>query len=125
MNPNPQRNRKRWLLRLAILPLIAIVGLLYANKEQAQDPLIVLNRSGQPIARLKVTVGEKTVTFSDLPAGAQKTTSLTIDSDDPFRVEGELANGSMIRIRGKAVERTTQLIVLPGGEIKLQQAGKQ
>jgi hypothetical protein len=124
MNPNPHRNRNRWLLRLAILPLIAIFLLLYANKDQA-DPLTVLNRSGQPIARLKVTVAGKTSELNALPAGAAKTMPLTINSpDEPFQVEGELANGTLIRGSGKVLEGASQLIIDPRGEFKFQQPGK-
>jgi hypothetical protein len=123
------RGRYRWLFRLAALLVAGLAFLLWAARGRSQDLLAVENRSGQPIALLEITVAGQTSTFRDVPAGADVTAALGGKSDDPFVVEGRLADGTMVRGRFAHVADAlgggrTGLVVLPGGQILFRQAGK-
>lgn len=111
MNPG----RKRWLLRLAIVILAGLAALLWFSGQRSRD-LAVENRSGQPIASLQITVAGQTNTFRDVADGDRVTAAYQARDDDPCRMNGRLADGSLIRYSGMLGERT-QFLVLPGGQI--------
>lgn len=116
-------NRSRWLLRLALLPLIGIVYVLWASHEQEKYVLTVENRSDQPIAVLKVTIAGKTNTFQNVPIGSEVTAQL--QSDEPCVLEGKLADGNMIRVRlALPPGEPSSVIVLPGGRVEVQKNKK-
>jgi hypothetical protein len=117
------RNRRRWVLRLAAVLVAGLAALLWATGQPARDVLTVENRSGQVLAQLRVTVAGQTSTFQNVPAGGSVSAPFRIRADDHFAVEGRLADGTMVRSNGMAGEQA-RLIVLPGGEIKFQQRGR-
>jgi hypothetical protein len=119
MNPK----RSRWLFRIAILLVLGLAVLLWYSRQQEQNGLIVENRSGQPVAVLKVTVGGDTNTLRDLANGADAPAALRTSSDERFSVSGELKDGTVISGRGTLPERAT-LTILPGGQIQVRQSGK-
>jgi hypothetical protein len=120
MNPG----RKRWLLRLIGLPVIAILILLWVNRQQSQNRLAIENRSGRRIVELTVTAGEQSKTFRDVPAGKAVAVPFAIRSDTKFKVAGEVSNGALIRGQfsslpeGPGGERP-RLVVLPDGRIEV------
>jgi hypothetical protein len=117
MNPG----RKRWLLRLAVVPLAGLAALLWFSGQRSRD-LTVENRSRQSIASLQITVAGQTNTFRDVADGARVTAPFQARDGDPFRMDGQLADGTRIRASGMLGERT-QFLVLPGGEIAPKKAG--
>jgi hypothetical protein len=111
------QGRSRWWFRLAVV-LVVGLGLLVWAWQRSQNHLIVENRSGQPIASLRITVGGESTAFRDVAVGAAVTSPFLVKSEDHFVVEGQLADGTMIRGSGAAGERA-RLVVGPGGQITL------
>jgi hypothetical protein len=117
------RGRYRWLVRLTALLVAGLAFLLWATRGP-QNLLTVENRSGQPVARLEVTLAGETSTFRDVAAGAEVTAPFPHPGDQPFAVEGRLADGTMIRGHFGSVGGRVRLTVLPGGQILFRQGGK-
>jgi hypothetical protein len=119
MNPG----RSRWLFRIAILLVLVLAFLLWFSRQQEQNVLTVENRSGQAVAWLQVTVGGTTNKLPELANGADAPAGLRAGGDERFAVTGELKDGTRISGRGTLGERAT-IIILPGGQIQIRQAGK-
>lgn len=117
MNPG----RKRWLLRLAVVILAGLAALLWFSGQRSRD-LAVENRSGQSITSLQITVAGQTNTFRNVANGNRVTAPFQARDEDPFRLEGRLADDTRIRATGMLGERT-HFVVLPGGEIAPKRAG--
>jgi hypothetical protein len=101
--------------------IVALGGLVWVLREQSQRQLTVENRSGQSIAELRVTVAQETVTFRNVPAGKDVSTPLGSSGHVPFTVEGQLADGTVIKSSGH-LEEDLHCIVLPGGGIQFRKA---
>jgi hypothetical protein len=108
----PPKRRYRWVLRLAALPVAALALALWLAREQTKEGLTIENRAGQPIATLEVTVAGRVSTFRGVPAGADVTAPPGDEPDRRFRVEGKLADGSMIRGSG-VYDPRTHFVVRP------------
>src|SRR5947209_6246860 len=93
------RGRNRWLLRLGILLVVGLALGLWALRGQFPSRLRIENRSGQPIARVEVTLAGKVTGFSDVPPGMEVTVPLPPGGDHSFDVQGRLADGTLIRAR--------------------------
>jgi hypothetical protein len=113
----------RWLPRLAILLLAGLAWVLWANRQQTPNALTLENRSGQPVAVLRVTIGGQTQTFKDVRMGGSVSAPLGGQGNEHFTVEGQLADGTMIRGQFPATGPTT-LVILPGGQITVRPSGK-
>jgi hypothetical protein len=114
---NPGGNR--WKLRLAAMLAAGGLMLIWALRQQGQQPesaLTIVNQSGQTIALLKITVSGRTSTVKGVAAGGEVIPTGTIQSDEPFSVEVTLADGNITTIKGKTADRL-KLIVSPGGQI--------
>jgi hypothetical protein len=116
------QGRSRWLLRLAIPLVLGAAVLIWFLRGQSNH-LTIENRSGQPIALLRIEVGGEKRTFRDVATGTDVTVPLSLKSDERFVIEGRLADETTIKASGATVERL-RLIVLPRGEIKIQQGDK-
>jgi hypothetical protein len=119
----------RWPLRVAVV-LVAGLALLFWNlRQRSQDFLTIQNQSGQPVARLRVTAAGEPKTFHDVAAGSGVAVPLGA-GDDGLTVEGELADGTLIRGQfgrsavGSAGGRAG-LVIVPGGHLEFRTQGKQ
>ncbi len=120
-----QRTRQgpyRWALRLALLLAVGLAALIWFARPTEQH-LTVENRSGQPVPELQVTVAGQTKTFRDVAAGAQVASPSVVRDGDTFSVEGQLADGKRVRIRGR-IEKATRLLLLPGGDLQFERPGR-
>jgi hypothetical protein len=108
---------------LAIVLVAGLAVFVGLAGRRSQNLVTIENRSGQAIATLRITVGGQTSTFRDVAMGAGVTAPLGDKADTRFKLEGQLANGTMLRGQGVAGEGI-DLIVLPGGEIKVRQGEK-
>jgi hypothetical protein len=117
--------RSRWLLRLAIVPVIGIAMLLWANQEKSHNVLTVENRSGQPLSLVKVGVAGQAKTYRDVAAEAVVTVPLWAggDGETVITVECQLSSKSTMRWQGKP-DAPVHLVVLPDGQIIIRPAGK-
>jgi hypothetical protein len=120
------RGRYRWLFRLAVLLAVGAGFLLWAWYRDRSPILTVENRSGQPIAELRVTAGGDTSTARDVQSDAEVATPLRTKGADHFVVEGRLADGTLVRGRFglTAGGESLRLVVMPGGQIVPRPAGK-
>jgi hypothetical protein len=134
--PNPpttlwgriNQNRTRWLLRLAAVLVAGLAVFLWVNRERTQD-LIIENRSGQKITQLKVTIAGQTHPFRNVAMGSDVSVTVSSKGDDPLVMDGELADGGMIRSRFPSIREVTdteppKLTILPGGEVRPARAAK-
>lgn len=121
------KSRYRWALRIAI-PLVVALGVVVWATGGKSLTLTVENRSGQPIAFLTVTVAGQPHTFRDVPPGADRATVFKVKGDDPFSVQGELANKTRIHMAGRLSEavvgESPTLVVMPDGHIQFRRADK-
>jgi hypothetical protein len=115
------KSNKRWILRLAAI-LTGGLALLLWTYQKTTSHLAIENKSGQAIALLRVTVAEHTTTFRDIAAGAAVEAPLGDKSGDTFAIDGQLADGTLIR--GRGVAGGGQLVVGPGGVISVRQREK-
>jgi hypothetical protein len=118
------RTRARWLLRLAIVLVVGVGLVVWNTGTGSKDVLTIENRSGQPIARLNVTLGGGSADFQGLAVGHEVTVPIQPGRDTPFAVKGLLADGTEFKIAGGVVREPTTVIVLPGGNVKIQPSGK-
>jgi hypothetical protein len=116
MNPS----YKRWLIRLAVVLIVGLAALLWSVRQQDRT-LTIENRSGQSITQLKITISGQSKTFQDVKAGEVVSAPCPASGDGLFNVEGELADGTRPRAKGR-IDDNLYLILLPGGQ--LQQRGK-
>ena len=107
--------RFRWPLRLLVL-LAAAAGVLLWSTANRPRRLVVENRSGQPIAVLRLTVAGVTKTFENVTPGAEVSAPYPHPGEDAVAVEVKLADGTVSRLDAKTGPRTN-LVVLPGGHI--------
>lgn len=124
------RGRLRWPLRIAVILVAGLALLLWNLHQRSGEFLTIQNQSGQPVARLRVTASGETKTFQDVAAGSGVMVPLGAGGDDRLTVEGELADGTLIRgqfgrsAAGSAGERAG-LVILPGGQLVFRPQGKQ
>src|SRR5262249_45646535 len=109
--------RKRSLLRLGILLIIGLAMLAWVFMNRSRT-LVVENRSGQKINRLKVTISGETSTFRGVLNGGQASGTFKAGGDDNFNLDGRLADDTQIRASGKIGENL-HVFILPGGEVQL------
>jgi hypothetical protein len=93
----------RLRLRLTIgilMTTIALLGMVFAGIALAVRPAIgrlaVTNHSGQPIARLAVTVSGEQWLVTDLADGATTMVSFAPHLNERFSFSGKLRNGSRV-----------------------------
>lgn len=120
--------RYRWALRIAI-PLVVAAGVIVWALGGKSLTLTIENRSGQPIAFLTVTIAGQEHTFRDVPSGADRTTLFRVKGDDPFEVQGELANKTGIihmvgHLSEAVVGENPTLTVMPNGHVQFRRADK-
>jgi hypothetical protein len=112
MNPR----RSRWLLRLAIVPVIALLALFWAVRQQTHS-LTIENRSEQSIDELNVSIGGQTQKFQNVKAGDRVTAQCPARGEDRFTVEGKLANDTRIRLSG-LIRDSLDFVLLPNGTLE-------
>jgi hypothetical protein len=108
---------------LGILLVVGVAGALWIAREHLGDRLTIANRSGQPIARLKVNVAGQVTNFHEVPSGTEVTAPAGTDGDRRFWLEGQLADRTMLRGNG-AVEGRVLISVLPGGLTEVRQSSR-
>jgi hypothetical protein len=116
---NPHRNR--WLLRLTVVFVVALLALFWAVGEHTRT-LTIENRTEQSIAELNVSIGGQTQTFQNVKAGEQMTAQCPARGDDRFTVEGRLADGTRIRANGR-IGDNLDFVLLPGGQLQPRRKG--
>ena len=112
---------------LALAGLAFVFGGIATGLWTARDRLVVENLSGQPIAKLEVSMRSVLIaTFHDLPDGARGTASFRVIGDNSFDLSGTLADGT--RVDGNYGYFTTEsygehprFIVRRGGHINYSQ----
>jgi hypothetical protein len=120
--------RQRWVLRLAVVLLVALAFLAFAIQQRPPKLLTIENRSGRTIAVLDVTIAGKTSSFPEVRDGTDVNAPYESESDR-FTIEGRFPDGSRIRGQfgsgtlGLAGERP-HLTIVPGGQILVRPAGK-
>jgi hypothetical protein len=117
-----KRSRLQWLLRLSILPVIALGLLVWGLGVGSQKAIAFENRSGKPIALLKVTVAGETSTFHNVREGAEVSAPLKGKGDAAVVVTGELSDGTLLRGKFGSLAPLmsggrASFLVLPGGAI--------
>jgi hypothetical protein len=114
------KNRRRWLLRLSILPLAGIAFLLWWSYHERTRSVTVENRSGKGIAQLQVTAAGQTSTYAQLHDGGAVTAPCGGDGDH-FDVEGRFDDGAVFKGQGQFPESSpgqgTALVIGPGGGV--------
>jgi hypothetical protein len=115
--------RNRWLFRIALLVVLGVAGLIWFTRTNAQDVLIIENSSGQTVTSLRVTLGEHTNNFKDVATGKSVTAGVRSGGKERLVIEGELADGGVIRWRG-TVEEKASFVIVPGGHIQMRQPNK-
>jgi hypothetical protein len=110
---------------VAVLGVLGLLLLWWVLYGQAEAVVTIENQSGQAIARLRVTRAGATTEFHDLQPGAQVTVPARDGEQAAFAVDGELADGTLLRGRFSAVgaDRPT-VIILPRGEVQFRLAQK-
>jgi hypothetical protein len=121
-----QRSRqgpRRWLLRLAVVLVAGVAALVWFARSQPEPHLTIENRSGQPVPELQVTVAGQSTTFRDVATGARVSSPTVARDGDTFAVEGQLADGRRVRMRG-TISKATHLLLLPGGDLQFERPGR-
>jgi hypothetical protein len=118
MNPY----RRRWLLRLAAVLVLGLMGLLWFLREQTRE-LVVENHSGETITDLNVTLADQTMSFQDVPQKGKVTSPCQAKDGDHFAIDGQLADKTRIRMSG-VLRDSVHFLVLPNGEIQFRPKGK-
>jgi len=85
-------------MMLAIAGAAFVCGGVVCVVRVLENRLVVENKSGQPIAWLKIRMANAgpIATFKELPDGGVETSSFTIRGDDSFVVDGILADGTKL-----------------------------
>jgi hypothetical protein len=117
------RARYRRLLKLAVVLVAGLALGLWAWLRESERSLVIENRSGQPVAALRVTAGGTTRLFEGIPPGGDETVLLKEQGDVFFSAEGKLADGTLIRGQGQVKERS-HLVVGPGGQLMVKPPGQ-
>jgi hypothetical protein len=121
-------SRYRWKSRLFIVLVAGLAALVWTFTRQGQqEPLVIENQSGVPIVVLQVTVDGDTKSYHDVPALGTVTTSMEVKPDAKGKVEGKLADGSLLRssFSGSAASEGAHLVILPKGDITFKKPGKE
>jgi hypothetical protein len=78
------------------------------------------NRSGERITELHITIAGDTKQFHDVANGRDVSVPCAAANEESVAVEGRLSDGTQIKARG-TFPMPARLIVVPHGEIKIQQ----
>lgn len=111
-----RQGRYRWTLRLAVMFAAGAGALAWLYISRPPEGLSIENRSGQTIAKLRVTLGGQTMNFRSVASGATVSAPWGEGAAKQFVLEGELADGTLLRGRG-TIGEVPRLIVLPGGQV--------
>ena len=86
----------RLMIALAIVGLI--LGGVAWGLRKMQNRLTVENRTGQPISWVWIVVSgsNSTVMFANVPHGGEESATVRINGDGSFRVQGRLADGTVL-----------------------------
>ncbi len=117
------RTRYRWPLRAIPLLLVLAALAIWAVRSARPERLTVENQSGQAIPFLRITVAGEAGTFHDIAAGETIAAPFDIRGEEPFTVEGKLADGTLIRSSGLSAAGLS-VRILPAGKIDLRRGGK-
>jgi hypothetical protein len=117
------RRRNRWLLRIAVV-LVAGGAMLFWALRQKPPPLTVSNKSGQAIAKMRISFGDETSTFTNVARSEEISVPVVGKSDTPFSVDINLADGNLIRSSGRW-QQPIKVIVLPDNRIEIHPADKE
>lgn len=112
MNPR----YSRWLLRLAVVLILGLLGLFWAVSHRTSS-LSIENQSQQSIVKVHITIGGQTQSFHDVKPGARLTAEGPARSGDHFSVKGQLADTTLIAANGPVGDRL-DFILLPNGHLQ-------
>jgi hypothetical protein len=115
------RRRPRWLVRLAVVLLVALAALFWTIVMQRAS-LEIENRSEQSIAELHVTIAGQTSDYQNVPAGASVSVPSPVRGEAAVRVTGKLANDTRIFFQGRMSD-SLHFILLPGGQLEPRRKG--
>jgi hypothetical protein len=121
---------RRSFLALAAAAGLAAIGAGVAFREYTRNELTVINRSGQTIVSLQVSLQVslpwETLRFGPIAAGGTVSRSFRIKSDAHFAIEGELADGTRLRadegyVTNSQYGEGVRIEVGPGGTLSFRQ----
>ena len=125
------RSRFRWLLRLSVLPILAMIFLLWSMYAGGERSAVIENHSGQAIAELQLTLAGETRTFKQIASQGRVTFPLKGKDNDTLIMKGTFANGELLRaqVGFKALSKNVAggrvlLLVLPNGGIVVRAPGQ-
>lgn len=108
------------VLLVLALAMIPFLRLRFENRAE------VRNESGQTLEFLSITISDETTRLENLKSDESRVFPFSIQSDDHFEVEGQLADGTQLKdsfgyvTNGMHGERA-EFIIEPNGEITFNQ----
>lgn len=118
------RNRKRWILRLAAVLVAGIGAWIYVLWQKEQNRVMIENRSLQPIEKLEMSVEGQDVTLDNVPPTEVVPIPGSGDGTQRLSVKVWLRDGS----RGSWIgipHEGVHLYVLPGGQVDVHRPGQE
>ena len=103
---------------VALLVVAGLAVVLWAVRERGQNRLTLANRSGQPVAFLRVTISDETTVFRDVPDGREVVATFRI-ARRPLSC-GQAAGGrdagqGGVRVRDERHGRRASALCPPAG----------
>lgn len=117
------RGRRRWLIRIALVVVIAMLGLVWAEREKERHRLVVENHSGEVLTRVDIKAGSDSSSFTDVANDASVVAPFSVDDKDKYAIHVEARKAGISNSMG-VLGATRHFIVLPGGQIVAQGKGR-
>jgi hypothetical protein len=117
------RGPYRWPIRIVAVLLVGLGLYAWFTRDRAANGLTIENRSQQPISVLRVTVAGQRNVYQNVPSGGSVTAPAGGEGGDRFALDGQLADGTMLRGAG-GLPPGRALVVLPGGQVVTRPAGR-
>jgi hypothetical protein len=110
------RGRYRWLIRLALVLFIGMMGLVWAQREKERHQLTVENRSGHVLTHIEIKAGTDSKSFPDVADGVRVVAPFAVEKAEKYDIRIEFGKSSINHMQG-VLGDSPHFIVLPGGQI--------
>lgn len=115
--------RRRWLIRIALVVVIAMLGLVWAEREKERHRLVVENHSGGVLTRVEIKAGDNdSSSFTNVKDGESVVAPFSVDDGEKYAIR--IAGKTGINHNFGVLGDTRHFIVLPGGQIVAQGKGR-